>query len=359
MKKYFLAVLTILMIAGFVGCGVTQTVEQPPVAVREPIETTDAETPPTDAPAIAEQDAEPETPFEPATVRVAAMRGPTAMGLLHLMHEAENGTARNNYEFELLGSPDLVPPLLVQGEIDIAAVPGNLAAVLYNRLDVQALAVVTLGVLHIVDTTDTIHSIEDLRGRTIYTHGQGITPEIALNYVLEQNGLTPGEDVFVEFRAEHAEIAALLETGQAEIALLPEPFVSTVLARVDGLRVALDLSEEWDRVQPDYGLIMSVVIARREFLEQNPQAVAVFLEEYAASVAYVNANVPSAAQLAVDFDLIPALPIAQSAIPRSNIVFITGNEMRQNLIGFYNVLYNANPETVGGAMPSDDFWFND
>lgn len=293
---------------------------------------------------------------EQSTVRVAAMRGPTAMGLLHLMDEARNDATRNHYEFEILGSPDLVPPLLVQGAVDIAAVPGNLAAVLSNRVDVQVLAVVTLGVLHIVDTTGEIHSVEDLRGRTIFAHGQGITPEIALNYVLEQNGLTPNEDVFIEFRAEHAEIAALLSTGYAEIALLPEPFVSTVLAQVDGLNVALDLTEEWNRVQPDYDLIMTVVIARREFIEANPDAVAVFLEEYAASVEFTNTNVPAAAQLAVDFDIIPTVAIAEAAIPRSNIVFITGDEMRQNLSGFFRVLYNANPETIGGAMPGDDFW---
>lgn len=290
-------------------------------------------------------------------IRVAAMRGPTAMGLLHLMDEQERGVTRNNYDFTLLGSPDLVPPLLVQGEIDIAAVPANLAAVLYNRLDVQALAVVTLGVLHIVDTTDTIHSIADLQGRTIFLHGQGATPEFALYYVLMQNGLVPNVDVNIEFRAEHAEIAALLEAGVAEIALLPEPFVSTVLARIDGLRAALDLSEEWNRVQPDYGLIMSVVIARREFIENNTEAIAIFMEEYAASVEFVNSQVSAAAQLAVDFELIPSVAIAEAAIPRTNIVFITGEEMRQNLWGFYEVLYRAEPQSIGGEMPHNDFFY--
>ncbi|MCL2197352.1 MAG: PhnD/SsuA/transferrin family substrate-binding protein [Defluviitaleaceae bacterium] len=299
-----------------------------------------------------------EDEYEAMTIRVAAMRGPTAMGLLHLMDENANGNARNYYEFEILGSPDLVPPLFAQGAVDIAAVPGNLAAVLHNRLDVKALAVVTLGVLHIVDTTDTIHSIADLAGRTIFLHGQGATPEFALNYVLTQNGLTPDVDVYIEFRAEHAEIAALLENGQAEIALLPEPFVSTVLMRyIDGLRVALDLTEEWNRVQPDYGLIMSVVIANRDFVENHPEAVAVFMEEYAASVAFINANVPEAAQLAVDFEIIPNANIAATAIPRTNIVFITGQEMRQNLLGFYQVLYNEEPQSIGGGMPADDFFF--
>ena len=293
---------------------------------------------------------------EAVEVRVAAMRGPTAMGLLGLMDAAERGEARNEYSFEILGSPDLVPPLFVQGAVDIAAVPGNLAAILHNRMDVRALAIVTLGVLHVVDATGEVHSIEDLRGRTIFVSGQGATPEFALNYVLRQNGLTPGEDVFVDFRAEHTEIAALLQTGVAEIALLPEPFVSTVLVQVDGLRVALDLSAEWDAVQPDYGLIMSVVVARREFIEENPEAVAIFLEEYAGSVEFVNTNIAEAADVAALFDIIPNPAIAAQAIPRTNIVFITGEEMRRNLEGFYRVLYEAEPQSIGGEMPDTTFY---
>jgi len=293
------------------------------------------------------------------TIRIAAMRGPTAMGLLGLMEAQEQGNAINNYVFNLLGSPDEVPPLLIRGDVDIAAVPGNLAAVLYNRMDgdVQALAVVTLGVLHIVDTTGEINSVADLAGRTIFVSGQGATPEFALNYVLMMNGLTPDVDVNIEFRAEHAEIAALLETGQAEIALLPEPFVSTVMARIDGLRPALDLTEEWNRVQPNYGLIMSVVIARREFLENNPATVSIFMEEYASSIELVTTNIPHGAQLAVDFGLIPNTSIAEAALPRTHIVFLTGDEMQRNLMGFYNVLYNAEPESIGGALPDEGFFF--
>ena len=296
---------------------------------------------------------------EYTTVRIAAMRGPTALGLLALMEDSANENTDGVYEFTLLGSPDEVPPLLVRGEIDVAAVPGNLAAVLYNQLggDVVALAIVTLGVLHIVDTTGEINSVEDLRNRTILVHGQGATPEFALNYVLTHNGLVPGVDVTIDFRAEHAEVAALLETGQGEIALLPEPFVSTVLARIDGLRIALDLTEEWNRVQPDYGLIMSVVVARRQFVEENPDAIMTLLREYESSINYVLANTSSAAQLAVDFGIIPNVAIAENALPRTHVVFINGELMKRHLIGFYGVLYRENPMTVGGSIPSDEFFF--
>ena len=300
-----------------------------------------------------------ETPAEYTTVRIAAMRGPTALGLLGLMDAAENGETQGIYEFTLLGSPDEVPPLLIRGDVDVAAVPGNLAAVLYNQLDgdVVALAIVTLGVLHIVDTTGEINSVEDLRNRTILVHGQGATPEFALNYVLTHNGLTPGVDVTIDFRAEHAEVAALLETGQGEIALLPEPFVSTVLARIDGLRIALDLTEEWNRVQPEYGLIMSVVVARRQFVEENPEAVRTLMREYENSINYVLGNISSAAQLAVDFGIIPNVAIAEAALPRTHVVFIYGEAMRQNLVGFYGVLYRENPMTVGGRVPGGEFFF--
>ena len=293
-------------------------------------------------------------PYSP-TIRIAAMRGPTALGLLPLM----DGQGQGSYEFELLGSPDEVPPLLARADVDIAVVPANLAAVLYNRMDgdVQALSVVTLGVLHIVDTTDTIHSIEDLSGRTIYLSGQGATPEFALNYVLTQNGLTPGVDVNIEFRTEHAEIAALLETGQAEIALLPEPFISTVLAQIDGLRLALDLTEEWDRVQQDYSLIMSVVLARREFVENNPTAITILMEEYANSIEFMTNNIIEGAQLAADFGLIPNTTIGEAALPRTHLVFMTGEEMRRNLTGFYSVLYNAEPASIGGELVGENFFF--
>jgi NitT/TauT family transport system substrate-binding protein len=275
------------------------------------------------------------------------------MGMLHMMEHNHENT------FDLLGSPMEITPLLIRGDIDIAAVPANLASVLYNQTDgaIQALAVVTLGVLHIVDATGEINEISDLRGRTIFATGEGATPEFALHYVLRQNNLIPNEDVFIDFRTEATEIAALFELGLAEVALLPEPFASTVAARFPHLHVSLDLTKEWEKVQPDFGLIMSVVIGRRAFLEENPQALANFLAEYEKSIQFMTANTVEAAQLAVDAGLIPNINIAQAALPRTHMVFLTGEEMQRNLMGFYRVLYNESPASVGGRLPDEDFFF--
>ena len=334
MKKFCLLAMVMITMLAFASCG--RGTESPAAELPQPVE-----------PAVA------------PVLRVAAMRGPTALGLLHLMNMHEEGNARNEYAFEFLGAPVEVPPLLVQNAIDFASIPGNLSSILYNQLDgqVQALAIVTLGVLHIVDTTGDISSVADLEGRTIFITGQGATPEFALNYVLTQNGLTPGVDVNIEFRAEPPEIMAMLQTGLADVAMLPEPFLSTAVAQVEGLNVALDLTEEWDRVQPDYSLIMSVVVGQREFIESNPEAVAVFMEEYAASINFMTTYIPEAAQLVADFGLAANAEVAAAALPRTHIVFITGEEMRRHLTGFFSVLYEANPQSIGGELPGDDFFF--
>ena len=290
---------------------------------------------------------------------IATPRGPAALGMLHLMEQSQNDASIGSYDFHVVGAPDEIPPMLVQGIIDIAAVPPNLASILYNNpnLDVQVLAVPTMGVLHIVDATDSISSIEDLRGRTIYSSGGGGMPEFILNYVLIGNGMTPGADVEIVFRPEHTEIAALLENGMAEIAMLPEPFATTTVNRVDNLEYALDITAEWDRISPDAGLVMTAVIARREVIENHPDAIRVFLQEYEESIRFIQQNVDEAAELAVVHDIIPAAPVARAAIPRSNIVFITGEQMQRYLDGVLRVFYNQSPASVGGQMPDADFYF--
>ena len=304
----------------------------------------------------ANDDAE-QTP--PVNINMAVLPGVSSLGALWLMDAAENGETENAYNIEILGSPEEIPPHIVRGTMDIAAVPTNLASILYNQTDggVRVLALSTLGVLHLVDTTDEIHSIADLRGRTVHLSGMGAAPEFAFSYVLRQNGLEPGVDVFLEFHAMQPQIAALLEQGVAQIALLPEPFATTVLMNNPSVRHALDLSEEWSRVQPDYALVMTAIIVRAEFLEEHPAAVAAFMRDFERSINFVNTNVSEAAELAVRFDLIPNVNIAAQTIPRSNQVFITGERMQRYMHGYLAVLYAQLPASVGGALPNEDFYF--
>ncbi|MCL2168657.1 MAG: ABC transporter substrate-binding protein [Defluviitaleaceae bacterium] len=288
-------------------------------------------------------------------VRIATPRGPAALGMLELMEE---GT-RNDYTFTIVGAPDEIPPMLVRGDIDIAAVPPNMASILFNNpnLDVQVLALTTMGVLHIVDTTGEIGSVADLRGRAIYASGGGGTPEFILNHILLGNGLTPGVDVTINFRPEHSEIAALIEGGLAEIAMLPEPFATTTVNRIDNLDYALDLTAEWNRISPDSGLVMTAVVARRDFIEANPDAITIFLEELEASVNFTRNNVEAAAELAVTHDIIPAAPVARLAIPRSNVTFISSNTMQTYLSSLLEVFYTQLPQSVGGSLPDASFYF--
>ena len=298
---------------------------------------------------------------ERATVRVGGLKGPTAMGMVKLMEEDAAGTTANDYEFTLAGSADEINPLLIKGELDIAAVPTNVASVLYNKTEgqVEILALNTLGVLYVVENGNTIQSVEDLRGKTVYSTGKGATPEYALNYILGENGLTAGTDVTVEYKSEHSELASLLAAGQADLAVLPQPFVTSVLAKNPDVRIALNLTEEWDKVTEDGSkLTMGALVVRKDYAESNPEAVRNFLKEYQASTQYVTdeANLDDAAALIEQYGIISAA-VAKQALPYCNIVCITGEEMRTAAEGFLSILAKANPQSVGGTLPAEDFYY--
>ena len=301
---------------------------------------------------------------DPIDVNVMALKGPTAMGMVQLMNEADSGNITdNNYHFTITAATDEVSAALAQGTTDIAAVPANLASVLYNNTEggVQVLAINTLGVLYIVESGDTVNSVEDLRGKTIYASGKGSTPEYALNYVLTQNGIDPSADVTIEWKSEQAECLSALMAEENAIAMLPQPFVTTAQAQSENLRVALDLTEEWDALQADSDtpstLVTGVVVARTEFVEGHPEAISNFLDYYQQSVEYVNANVEDAAQLVGQYEIVTA-EVAQKAIPECNIVFIEGAEMKEKLSGYLSVLFEQNAQSVGGALPDDAFYFS-
>ena len=291
---------------------------------------------------------------------VAALKGPTAMGLVKLMHDAEQEDASfvNDYTFTLAASADEVAPLLIKGELDMACVPANLAATLYQKTEgeIVTLGINTLGVLYIVENGNAVRSMADLAGKTIVASGKGSTPEYALNYLLEQNGVKPMDDVIVDWKSEHAECVSALATGAATIAMLPQPFVTVAQSKLPDLRVALDLTEEWDALDNGSALLTGVVVARREVVESNPAAVDAFLSDYAASVEWVNANTADAAALIGDYGIVEAA-VAEKALPYCNIVCMTGQEMKDALSGYLNVLYEQDAKSVGGQLPGDEFYY--
>ena len=292
---------------------------------------------------------------EGEAVRVGALTGPTAMGMVKLLEDG-----KDTYEPTILGAADELVPLILQGQVDIASVPANLAATLYNKTEggITALAVNVLGVLYIGEfNTENLHSLADLKGQTIYATGKGSTPEYFLRYVLSQNGIDPDKDVTVEWKSEPSEVVALLNAEQKGIAMLPQPYVTAAASQLgEGFRVALSLSDEWANLDNGTLCTTAVVMARSGFVEQNPEAVEAFLAEFEASVQWVNENVADAAQLCGDYGIIKA-PVAQKAIPQCNIVCITGEQMKQALSGCLGVIFAENPKAVGGQLPGDDFYY--
>ena len=285
-------------------------------------------------------------------VRLAALKGPTAMGLVQLLDTTEG------YDFLLAGSADEITPKLIQGQIDIAAIPVNLASVLYNKTNgaLELVAVNALGVLYIVEKGgESVQSIADLKGKTVYATGKGSTPEYTLTYLLEQNGLKIGSDVQVEWRSEPTEVVALMASDTHAIAMLPQPYVTVAAAKLENYRVALDLTAEWDRLENGSRLITAGIVVRKEFAQQHPEKVQAFVDAYAVSAAYANENPAETAKLIEEYGIVNAA-VAEKALPQCNIVCLTGEDMRQALEGYLNTLYTLNPASVGGALPGEDFY---
>ncbi len=291
-------------------------------------------------------------------INIGVLVGPTGMGAVKLMDDAENGVYKN-YHFTLTPDVTDIVAKLSNGDLDIGALPTNVAANLYNKTSggVQLLALNCLGVLYILENGDTVHEVSDLKGKTIYTLGRGSNPEYMINFVLEKAGLTPGTDVTIEFEDASA-IAAKMISGEIDLCMLPVPAVTTILMKNTDVRKAIDMTEAYDNAAGDGSqLTMGCIVARTEFIKEHKDAVDAFLETYEKSVSEVLKDVDASAELVAKYEITGNAQIAKNAIPDAAIVCVKGEKLRQSVEGYFQVLYDADPASVGGAMPGDDFYY--
>lgn len=359
--KSIAAVLTAVMLSAcLTACGGSEEVAES-LATDESVVETIAETSADGTEAQTTEDVQTaDENAEKTLIRVGSLKGPTSLGLLFLKNAAENDEASNDYEFTMATGADELLPLMIKGELDIALVPANVASTLYAKTEgaVCVLDINTLGVLYMVSGDDSITSIADLAGKTVYLTGQGTTPDYVLQYLLAANELSL-DDLTVEYKSEATEVAAVLAENPDAIGLLPQPFVTSALMQNDALSVILNMTEEWDNAQgEDAGrLVTGVTVVRKEFLEENEEAVRSFMASHEASAEAINLDPATGAALAVENEIVGKEAIAEKAIPQCNITYIDGAQMKEDLSGYLNVLYNLSPDAVGGSLPGDDFYY--
>ena len=291
-------------------------------------------------------------------VNVMVLNGTTGFGMAGLISDSEAGNAALNYTFSVETDASNITAALVNGTADIGALPTNAAATLYNKTGgkVQVLALNTLGVLYLVtDGSEEITSFEDLRGKTVYAPAQN--PTFIFHALCEKNGLAVGEDITIDNTyAQPADLNTAVSSGEVSLAVLPEPMVTVARSANDQLTVALDLTAEWDKVMPAGSLVQGCVVVRTEFAEEHPAEVAKFLEEYEASIELLTSDTAAAAQKIEETGVFAKAAVAQKAIPNCNVCFVTGAEMQSALGEFLNVMFEVAPDSIGGAVPADDFY---
>ena len=305
---------------------------------------------------------QPETQEEltAAEINLYVLSGPTGIGAMNLWAASDAGETKNTYHITMPGANDEVVAALSKGDADIAAVATNLAATLYNKTEggVTVLAVNTLGVLSLLSNGQEVNAVSDLKGKTIYAPGQGANPEYILRYVLTGNGLDPDKDVTLRFVGEGSELLTVWQSDPEAVILAPQPVATSILMQNENARTLFDMTEEWDKIAGgDSTLMMGCVIVRNEFLQANPGAVELFLQEYAASIEKAQSDVEGTAALCQQYGLIPKAALAQKAIPSCGLTFVTGAEMKTGLSGYLQVMFDANPKSVGGALPGDGFYY--
>ena len=351
MKKLFMVIVMSIVVVGVLlaGCGATDgngTVD------RSEVENS-----------VGAEDktkSEEQTEADGVDIRIGALKGPTSMGLVRLMELSDEGETVNNYDFTMAVAADELLPKLVSGDLDIVLVPANVASILYNNTKggVSVIDINTLGVLYMVSGDESIKSMEDLKGKTLYLTGKGTTPDYVLQYLLTENGMST-QDLTLEYKSEATEVAAMLAENPDEVGLLPQPFVTAACMQNEALSIVMDMTEEWEKVQGEGGssLVTGVTVVNNNFLQQNPEAVAKFIEEHKESAAYANENVEATAELVAARGIVEKPQVAAKAIPYCNIVCIDAEEMKQALSGYLEVLYNADASSVGGSLPGDDFCY--
>ena len=310
---------------------------------------------------VEENDEEEEIEEIKGPMRVAFLQGPTGLGAAGMMNEKDHGKLFGDYDFQVYTSPDEVTGKLINGEIDVAAVPSNVAAVLYNKTQGEILvaAINTLGTLYIVENGNTVNSPADLSGKTIVMAGQGAVPEYVLQFILSKSGVT---DAQLKFVSSHAEAAASVASGEAEIALLPEPFVTVATSKNADLRVALDVAAEWDKYSYEEQKVpntlpMGCIVVRKAYIDQKENRVKKFIKEYESFVESANEDPALTAQYAVDYGIMENAEVAEKAIPNCSIKYVEGSKMMRLMKNFLEIMYEANPKSIGGTMPADEFYY--
>ncbi len=299
-------------------------------------------------------------PAEKTDINVFVLTGPTGIGAVNLMDVAEKGEGKENYKFTAVAAPTEIVSKISNKEADIAAVPTNLAATLYNKTQggVKVLAVNTLGVLYVLTNKGTeINSVAELKGKKIYTTGQGSNPEYIINYILEKNGINKDTDVQIEFKAEGTELVGVWSTEPDAVIISPQPVATSITMKYEGSKLALNLTEEWNKIDSESALMQGCVIVRNEFLEANPKAVENFLTDYKASIEKAQANADTTSALCEKYGIVAKAAVAKAALPYVGLCYIDGNEMKTKFSGFLNVMYTADAKSVGGKLPGEDFWY--
>jgi NitT/TauT family transport system substrate-binding protein len=294
---------------------------------------------------------------EPISIKVAAPTGAPTLSMIKMIKEQPALGEQVQVSYESIKSPDLVASRIISGEIDIAVVPTNLAATLYNKgADYKLAAASVWGILYVIGN-EKIESWEDLRGKEIHTMGRGLTPDILLRYLLTKNGLDPEKDVKLTYMGEATELASTYIAGKSAISVIPEPALANVMLKKPDTLILLDLQKEWAKLNPDASSYpQASLIIKNDLIEKNPEFVETFLQEYEKSIDWLASNGETAGTYSEDLQTGISKQAVINGLQRSNIYYRDSKDAKEAIDKYMKILLDYSPEVIGGKLPDEGFY---
>lgn len=319
----------------------------------------------------------------PTSVKIIMPDGAPALSLSYLYQNAtkkEDGGATVLTETGFLGegvtttyslaAETALASSMAAKKADIALMPTNAAATIFNKgADVKILTVNVHGLLYMLGNAP-VADLNELKGKVVYSIGEGGTPDYVFKYVLDaagiayEKGVEPVADkVVISYVEGGPALIPLLKTGKAEYGIIGEP-AATNATKATGKVVALDLQQEWKKATlkvegAEYALPQASVVISGELAKNYPAFVTAFLAKLQEANAWLPQNIAAAQTAMQNLGSTTAQSTTFTAelIARCNLNAVPVCEIRSDVNAYFNALYTFKPATVGGKLPAEDLFY--
>lgn len=286
-------------------------------------------------------------------INVACFRAGSAVSLTHARATKEDACV-----ITFSNSVDEITSLIKSGKADIAALPLNTAAQLYNKTNggIKIMSITALNSLYLVEKGDIIKKLSDFKGKTVVTSGKGTVFDYYLLYVLKESGIDPETDITIRYLDTYDDVVADAKgENSSGLCVVPCNYACEILYAEKGY----DTVESFTNIlklKTEMVFAAECLAVRTEYLEAHPDLVEEFLDFADMSATFITSSARAGLYL-IDAKLFADEEKALANVFNCNPVCIQGDELVTLASENLKFLYELDPDSVGGALPDENIYY--